>query len=333
LEWDRTALLHPQATIFHTGAWAKVLCKTYGHHPVYVRWSERGKPVALMPMMEVRSPLTGRRGVCLPFTDFCEPLVFGGVNAGQLVDKLLALARERRWKFFEVRGRGILEPWAVPSTTFYGHSLDLRGGIDKIFDRLASSTRRAIRKAGRSGLMVEISRSLPAVRDFYRLHGRTRRRHGLPPQPWSFFANIHAEIIREGAGFAIVARNGSRAVAAALFFGSGKNAVYKFGASDQSLQALRANNLVMWEAIKSLAGDGFDTLHLGRTSLSNDGLRRYKSNWGTQQERIDYFRFDTRTGACVNARDNASGFHNKVFARLPLALNRLMGAVIYPHLD
>jgi hypothetical protein len=29
----------------------------------------------------------------------------------------------------------------------------------------------------------------------------------------------------------------------------------------------------------------------------------------------------------------ASGFHRVVFARLPLALNRLAGAVIYPHLD
>ena len=32
-------------------------------------------------------------------------------------------------------------------------------------------------------------------------------------------------------------------------------------------------------------------------------------------------------------RDHASGFHNTLFARLPLALNRLMGAMLYPHLD
>ena len=30
----------------------------------------------LIPLMEIRSSFTGRRGVCLPFSDSCEPLIF-----------------------------------------------------------------------------------------------------------------------------------------------------------------------------------------------------------------------------------------------------------------
>ena len=74
-------------------------------------------------------------------------------------------------------------------------------------------------------------------------------------------------------------------------------------------------------------------LHLGRTSLENDGLRRFKLAWGTAEETINYFRFDTRANDWIVTRDHVSGFHNTVFARLPLALNRLMGRMIYPHLD
>jgi hypothetical protein len=74
-------------------------------------------------------------------------------------------------------------------------------------------------------------------------------------------------------------------------------------------------------------------LHFGRTSPDNDGLRRFKAGWGALEEAIEYFRFDTVTEAWNSAGASGSGFHSKVFRRLPLALNRLAGAVIYPHLD
>ena len=123
--------------------------------------------------------------------------------------------------------------------------------------------------------------------EFYRLHVRTRRRHGLPPQPASFVLKIHDEIIKPGLGFVVLASKGSRPVAAAVFLNKGKKAVYKFGASDERHQDLRGNNLVMWEAIQFLAQGGFDTLHLGRTSFGNEGLRRFKLAWGTVEETIE----------------------------------------------
>src|SRR3989442_10793821 len=72
-DWDCLVASHPDASFFHSAAWAKVLNKTYGHAPFYLHFTQHGETVALMPMMEVRSPLTGRRGVCLPFTDSCDP--------------------------------------------------------------------------------------------------------------------------------------------------------------------------------------------------------------------------------------------------------------------
>jgi hypothetical protein len=132
----------------------------------------------------------------------------------------------------------------------------------------------------------------------------------------------------------MTARTASRRpVAAAVFLQFGKKAVYKFGASDFRVQALRGNNLVMWEAIRVLAENGVESLHFGRTSLDNEGLRRFKLSWGTQEEKLEYLKLDTATGIWVSGRDATSGFHTAVFSRLPLALNRLAGAVIYPHLD
>jgi GNAT acetyltransferase-like protein len=331
--WDSAVERHPDHTCFHTSAWAKVLCTTYGHKPFYLRFCDGPKLIALLPLLEISSPLTGRRGVCLPFSDFCEPLIFDGHDSEFVMARVSEFAQERNWKYFEVRGGKTLQLLGQPAVTFYGHTLDLRGTPPELFARVAAPARRSVRKAEKIGLSVEVSQAPSAVEEFYRLHIRTRRRHGLPPQPMSFFSNIQANIIKAGLGFVVLARNGARLVAAAMFFRSGKSAIYKFGASDKARQDLRGNNLVMWEAIKFLVQDGVEKLYLGRTSLENAGLRRFKLSWGTKEEIISYFRFDPRRHEWIAAKDRTSGLHNKVFRRLPLVLNRLAGAMVYPHLD
>jgi hypothetical protein len=66
----------------------------------------------------------------------------------------------------------------------------------------------------------------------------------------------------------------------------------------------------------------------------NEGLRRFKLSWNTQEETIDYFRIDPSGRQCLApARSHDSGLHKKVFERLPLIFNRLAGSMIYPHLD
>jgi Acetyltransferase (GNAT) domain len=332
-EWDRVASLHSDSQFFHTSAWAKVLCQTYGHKPVYLYFSRRSELIALVPLMEITSAFTGRRGVCLPFTDFCSPLVFDSRASGAVTGKILEIARRQNWKWFEIRGRECLPATAVAGSRFYGHRLRLVDSIEQLWSRLGSATRRAIRKAEKSGIAVRIDRTETGMRQFYQLHVATRRRHGVPPQPFSFFANIHEQVIKAGRGFVVLAHSESRVVAAAIFFQHCRKAVYKFAASDNVFQGLRANNLVIWGAIKHLMAEGCQVLHFGRTSLDNEGLRRFKAGWGAVEEMVEYFRFDTARETWEIARDRSSGFHTEIFRRLPLAFNRLAGAAIYRHLD
>jgi hypothetical protein len=288
---------------------------------------------ALVPLMEVRSPFTGRWGVCLPFSDTCEPLIFDQQMVGLVRDQLLRFTQERRWKYLEIRGGKSFQFATDGTANFYGHTLDLRSGIKELANRFASPVRRAIRKAERSNVSARVVRNRQAIDDFYGLHVQTRRRHGLPPQPISFFVNIYEHIIRPGFGFTVLAHRGSRPIASAIFFRFRKNALYKFGASDKKFQELRANNLVMWQGIQFLAGTGAEKLHFGRTECENDGLRRFKLSWGTEEETIGYFRVDpSGRHDLAPARPN-SGFHTKIFGILPLVVNRLAGSMIYPHLD
>jgi Acetyltransferase (GNAT) domain len=334
-EWNREVLSHPDSSIFHLSQWARVLISTYGHEPVYLRFSCDDNLAALLPLMEVKSPITGNRGVSLPFSDFCAPLLFDHrIGVSSLLDAVNGIALKRNWRYFEVRSNGSVDSFTTPSEEYYGHELDLTRGADGLLAAVSPSVRRAIRKAQKSGLTVEISQTWASMLDFYRLHLRTRRRHGLPPQSLSFFHNILREIIKTGYGLVIVAKQGLRPVAVAVFFHSGREALYKFGASDARAQSLRPNNLVMWEAIKHFAASGFYKLRFGRTDTTDEGLRRFKRSWGGLEYQIRYFRLEgvTRPSGDRVGRLNHR-FYTHIFRRLPLFVNRTIGKLVYPHLD
>lgn len=331
-EWDASLANVPNAGFFHTSVWARVLHETYGYQPLYHATCESGRLQSLLPLMEVNSWLTGRRGVGLPFTDLAEPLCADATSFLRLFQAAQDLSRERQWKYLECRGGKKWLPEAPASTSFLSHTLGLESGEAGLFARFEDSVRRAVRKAERNELNLEFSQSMESMQVFYQLLCRTRRRHGVPPQPFPFFANIQRLVLASGRGWIVLARHGRQPIAGAIFLHFGRHAIYKFGASDETRQQLRANNLVMWRAIQHYARAGFADLDFGRTSLSNAGLRKFKLGWGTKEEQISYIRYDPRATTFVTARDEAQGWHNRIFHALPLPLSRLAGTLLYRHI-
>jgi hypothetical protein len=282
--------------------------------------------------MEVDSWLTGRRGVTLPFADECGPLASNIGEARSLLEGALQFGRARGWRWFEARGDRALLGVDQASITFYGHSLNLAVGEAILLAGIRSSVRTAIRKAEASGLKVEVTNSLTSVADFYHLYCLTRKRHGLPPQPYRFFKAIHHHILEPGMGFIVLARLHGICVAAAVFFHAAQQALFKYGASDERFQHIRGSNLVMWTAIKWYAQRGIKSLHFGRTSLTNVGLRRFKLGWGSDEYSIEYVRYDFGKGRFVtDTKDAATGWHNSVFRATPTWMSRLAGQVLYRH--
>lgn len=333
-QWDtKLAASFPDASPFLQSAWSRVLSSTYGYEPHFLIEEQDGHLQRVLPLMQVRSWLTGSRGVSLPFTDTCTALGTTDETLPGLYADLFAFARCRKWDYVELRGTPPLERQAAPSVSFHGHHLALQPDSAALFSRFDSAVRRAIRKAEHEGVMVEFATSLDAVRIFYRLLCKTRTRHGLPPQPWPFFANIHRHIVAPGGGTVVIARFRQIPVAAAVFFHRGSQVLYKFSASDEAFQHVRGNNLVIWRAIEHFASQQYATLDFGRTSLTNDGLRRFKLSWHAEERPIHYFRFNVKTGAVIPTPDRAAaGLHTRVFRSLPQPLTRLVGAALYKHL-
>jgi len=327
--WNELIASGPEHSFFHSSNWAAVLVDSYSYKPLYFTRREGAQVSALVSVMEVDSLLTGKRGVSLSFTDYCAPISNDEASFSSIFDEILHYGKDAGWKYLEMRGGAKHFNGAVPYGTYARHVLALHGGELELFKNFSSATRRNIRTAEKSGLRVAVSDFETDLDEYYRLHCRTRKRHGVPPQPRSFFKAIHRNVISKGKGFTVLARFQGRPVSGAVYFYSGRKAIYKFGASDLRYQHLRPANLVMWEAMKWFSNNGFDELCFGRTDLDNAGLVHFKSGWGAREETIHYYRYDFSRSTFVQ---RLPAFRFPLLQRLPIPLLRLAGTLLYRHI-
>jgi lipid II:glycine glycyltransferase (peptidoglycan interpeptide bridge formation enzyme) len=130
-----------------------------------------------------------------------------------------------------------------------------------------------------------------------------------------------------------VARSGGQPVAADIFVHAGTRAIYKYGASDERFQGFRGPSLVMWRAIQWYLRAGFEQLDFGRTDRENEGLRRFKLNWGTTERQVEYCRYNLQQNKYMaETKSEGAGWSNRVGRALPGPILRLAGALLYRHI-
>jgi len=329
--WDSLLLESGNHSFFHSASWARVLVESYKYKPLYFASIDRGRLMFLMPFMEIHSSLTGRRGVSLPFTDHCAPFTLKNDFLDNSVREVMNYGENAKWKYVEWRDASYFSEGVLPSETYYAHDLNLGLTEAELFASLRDNNRRNINKALKDGLSVEVEQSLGSVNSFYRLNCMTRKRHGLPPQPYAFFKNIFAHVISKGNGIVVSAHHSEKPIAASVFFHFGTSALYKYGASDMTYQNLRPNNLIMWEAIKWYRNRAFKTLSLGRTEIDNPGLLQYKRTWGAKETMIKYVRYDYKKRSYVHGRADMTDSYKKIFARMPVRILRIIGLLLNKH--
>ena len=325
--WQRLADTAPGATIFHHPAWIDLVCRTYRYAAAGVVVLEADEPVAGLPVALVDSRLTGRRLVALPFSDQCPPLVLPGAPRDAVGHLAGALERERARLGIPLEVRAPVPEAGTSVERFVTHRLALEAGRDAVERGFRSSARRNVRAARARGVTVERRTDTAALRLFYDLHLRTRRRLGVPTQSWSFVGGL-APLLAAELGWIGVARVGDRPAAAAVFLRHGRTLTYKYGASHEDFLALRPNNAVFADAIAHACELGLGTLDFGRTDLDQEGLRRFKASWGADETPLAY----TYAGRKPPAADaHGPGLLAEVIRRAPLPAGRLIGRLAYRH--
>ncbi len=336
--WNELILDKQKYSIFHSREWCKVLNKTYGFVPNYIANYDEGILKSLLPLMYVKSSLTGKRFVSLPFSDYCEPLTESKEEYNKLLSEVSALAEKFSAKYFELRGGASYLQNHGGYSNGYLHILKLKHSEEELLSKLRSSNKRNIKKAVKNGLEINFSSDAKSVTGFYKLNVLTRKRHGLPPQPFKFFKNIGEILMPDGFCEIAEAIYKNKVIASCVFLMFGKEVVYKFGASDYNFQNLRANDLLFWEALKRYSNLGYDNFCFGRTSAENKSLRQFKMGWGAAEVPSPYFRYNIKAKSFEeNSKFSLHspgevGYHNYIFRYSPKPVLKLIGNLAYKHI-
>ena len=332
-EWLAFVENSPSAEIFHHPRWLELLRSQYGYEFQACCVANGHGIEAGLPIARIKSRLTGRRLVSIPFSDVCSPACAPGAGPDALVDLSQALAEEARRAGLELTVHASLPdaPDAFVQHRFFRHLLSLDADPAEVEGRIAKSQLGAVKKARKEGLRGERRTDRAALDAFYALHLKTRRRLGVPTQPKRFIRRFE-ELFDAGLGFVWIVLDGEeRPLAAAVFLTYNGTVTYKYSASDFSALKKRPNNLLLCEAIRWSCEAGFRSFDFGRTDSDNDGLRSFKRSWGAEEFELSYTYLMDREPEPAPGPTRRDRMMSAAIQRSPAVVGRLAGAALYRH--
>jgi hypothetical protein len=331
--WAALVESHPRSSIFHSTNWLRTLQTVYGYEPVAVTTCPPGADLTNgVVFCRIKSWLTGRRFVSLPFSDHCAALVDRPDELDVMLQHMKRDLDKRKWRYLEIRPvthRPGSHIGLKESIHYQFHRLDLRRSAAELFHNFHKDcVQRKIRRAEREGLKYEDGNSEALLRKFYRLLVTTRRRQHLPPQPLAWFRGLVAAF---GSDLKIrVASKGDLPVAGILTLSNRRCVVYKYGGSIASLNKFGGMPFLFWKTIQEAKANGLEELDLGRSDPDNLGLIAFKEHWGATATTLSYWTYPPRPQAPRSAWQKNLARH--LVQASPDLVLQAVGTILYRHI-
>ena len=321
--WDAFVNAKDDVTGYHAWDWQRVFANAFGHQPVYLLAREGQRISGVLPLIQIKSRLFGNSLTSLPF------LNYGGVIAdtADAAAVLIAAARDqalaRHCSHVELRHISRQFPALPCKTHKVAMHLPLAPGLWEQLDR---KVRNQIRKAEKSGLVVERGGE-SLLTDFYAVFARNMRDLGTPV----YSRRLFEEVLRtfpDRSQLHIVRLNGL-AIAAGLTYWTPSMVQLPWASSIREYNSLCANVLLYWDAIQFAQSAGAAVFDMGR-STPNEGTFKFKAQWGAQPVPLHWEYQLTGNGELPNVSPANPKFSLAIalWQRLPLGVATRMGPMI-----
>jgi CelD/BcsL family acetyltransferase involved in cellulose biosynthesis len=288
--WDDLVAACPEATVFHTSAWARV-------------WTAEWKDARWEAMVVADGntyaggigAIARRRGHyetvdTMPFATYGGPIVRRDHADRASVRRLLLDAFARRvGRRLTVRSQmawyaGTREeiPESLPVEEAVTHVLALDADFARLASGFSPSTRRLVRQAEESGLTMRVAESVGDIRAFYEIATETVRRRGGAPKPLSLYEEIFEKLVPAGLARFHLVLHDEEPVAASLDLFHQGIATSWLPVSRESSWNLRPNNFLVARLLATLCEAGYLEYNFGASPPDAAGLVRYKEGWGAR---------------------------------------------------
>jgi hypothetical protein len=262
--------------------------------------------------------------ISLPFADSSAPLARDDESRADFMRALVAANPAAR-----IEIRGVAGPALWENVDCFGHwTLDLRRPFSEIKAGFGRTVRIGIKRAVRDKVQIECHTDRAQLARYFDLQLITRRRLGVPPQPFKFFAAVYDGFARTGDIEIRFATYQGRDHAGAILLRSADQVCYKWAARLEGGHP-GANHMLVADMIEAHA-ERATTMDFGRCDKRNAGLVRSKADLGCAVRPLPYAFFP---GAPRNVSSEVlrgpARILSSMWKRLPLPLTRVLGEILY----
>ncbi|HYE86797.1 MAG TPA: FemAB family XrtA/PEP-CTERM system-associated protein [Vicinamibacterales bacterium] len=322
-EWEAYVESRGDAVGYHSWHWRRVFSNAFGHEPVYLVARHDDAIVGVLPLVQIKSLLFGCTLTSLPFLNYGGVMADTSEVARALMGRAHQEARARKCSHVELRHVGR----QFPELPCKQHKVAMRLALAPgMWDRLDRKVRNQIRKAEKSGLVVERGGEA-LVGDFYAVFARNMRDLGTPV----YSRRLFEEVLRAFPDRAQlhVVRLGTEPIAAGLTYRTTAMVQLPWASSIRSFNTMCPNVLLYWDAIQYAQSSGAGAFDMGR-STPNEGTFKFKAQWGTEPVPLHWEYSLTSSGALPNVSPANPKYHLAIalWQQLPLAVTTRVGPMI-----
>ena len=311
--WDDVLASDPFALVTQSPDWLAAQCALGGYDDASVLYEREDGRRLVLPMARRRRAGAGRTALRSSFGDgwgMGGLLGAGGVTPDDVAAVCTQLVTGRGLRTLIRPNPLLADPWrasgaaAAERIPRVGHVLDLDRGYEHIWkNRFTGGARTNIRKAEKTGVIVEHGASPRHIETFYELFERSLLRWASRQHEpaWLTRARAHhrdpirkfhvlAETLGDAFTIWLASVDGRPAAAAIVLIGA--NAHYTRGAMDADIAGpARANYLLHAEAIRHACEAGCRHYHFGESGTSSS-LAQFKTRFGAEAYDYDEVRFE-----------------------------------------
>ena len=305
--WDVFVESHPDGLICHLAGWKEVLEQSFAHIKGYfpvILDPSNGAIRAGLPLYLVRSPLMGSRLVSIPFATLSAPLATFEGQVRELLSAAIDLAARCsacRIEIRSVEAISLAEEPRYERVNFYKHHyIPLDEPAERLLQRFhRTSVRQVVKRSEKNGLELYTGCRHEDLQGFFQLYVKTRKRLGLPPQPFRLFENLWRVFAPSGRFRLYQAVYQGKSIGHLVVFAFKDRLSAEFIAVDQQFAHLYPSHFLYWEAIKDSCEQGLKIFDFGRTSPNNAGLMAFKHRWGTVVDELPQFCYPRSSKGCA----------------------------------
>ncbi|HMF96537.1 MAG TPA: GNAT family N-acetyltransferase [Vicinamibacterales bacterium] len=296
--------------VFQTRAWLNFIAESQRATPIVAEIRDNGAVAGYFSGLVVRK--FGVRILGSSFPGWTTPYIGFNLAPGRsrapLLDPLMAWAfRGLKCLHVEVSDRSFQpeDGRGLDRTSYETYKSDLTRSENDLFNGMDSACRRCIRKAEKSGVVIEEAHDLAFADEYYeQLKDVFAKQGKLPTYPLERVRLLLKHLLPTGHLLAVRARNpDGKCIATGLYPGMNDTAFFWGNASWRTEQHWRPNEYLHWYALRYWKARGVKRFDWG-------GGGTYKEKYGVEPYVVPWF-YKSRYRLLTTVRNEARALYYK----------------------